>query len=148
MSEIHDVEELQYQIVASRRQGRDELMWQVPVLSLTAQAFLFTIALGSDMERSARIVSAVLALVASIASIQLMAKHRHHEEEDSKWLEQFETARANRGFVILHARRPSPSGKSPWVRFVRISSYRVWLSALLAFGFAALFILSKYTLLC
>jgi hypothetical protein len=36
-----------YQVVAARRQNFDSMLWQVPALSLTAQAFLLVIALGS-----------------------------------------------------------------------------------------------------
>lgn len=35
-----------YAALAERRLQWDSLLWQVPVLSLTAQAFLFTIALS------------------------------------------------------------------------------------------------------
>lgn len=35
-----------YQVVAARRQNFDAMVWQVPALSLTAQAFLLVIALG------------------------------------------------------------------------------------------------------
>lgn len=40
-----------YQVVTGRRQAIDTMMWQVPSLSLTAQAFLLTISLGSDSSR-------------------------------------------------------------------------------------------------
>ncbi|MER6612681.1 hypothetical protein [Streptomyces xantholiticus] len=38
-----------YQAVAARRMQWDALLWQVPALSLTAQAFLFTITLGLEV---------------------------------------------------------------------------------------------------
>lgn len=141
MDDKRTVEQLQYQIVAARRQGTDSMMWQVPVLSLTAQAFLLTIALAPGAGRPAQVVSAGLALVASITSIQLMAKHRFHELADSKWLEAFENDRMNQGFEAVHGRPARPTGKSPWVQFVRLSSYRVWLAALSAFAVAAAVIL-------
>lgn len=36
-----------YQVVAARRQSFDSMVWQVPALSPTVQAFLLVIALGS-----------------------------------------------------------------------------------------------------
>lgn len=142
MDDKQSVEALQYQVVASRRQGTDSMMWQVPVLSLTAQAFLFTIALAPGASRAAHIVAAGLALVASVTSIQLMAKHRFHELADSKWLEEFERKREARGFVPIHARAPRPERSGLWSSFVRLSSYRVWLFALVTFAFAACLILA------
>ncbi len=38
----------QYSIVASRRPPGDSLLWQVPTMALTGEAFLFTISLGGS----------------------------------------------------------------------------------------------------
>ena len=48
-----------YMVVAARRTQFDQLVWQVPVLSLTAQAFLFSIALAGDASRAARVVARI-----------------------------------------------------------------------------------------
>jgi hypothetical protein len=56
------------------------LLWQVPALSLTAQAFLFTIALAKDVDPGARVVLGVLSVVTSLMSIYLMFSHRVHAE--------------------------------------------------------------------
>lgn len=40
-----------YAVVAARRAQYHNMLWQVPTMSLTAQAFLFTIALGHDSSR-------------------------------------------------------------------------------------------------
>ena len=53
MSDL-DLSRETYAIVAARRTQFDQLVWQVPVLSLTAQAFLFSIALSHDATRTAR----------------------------------------------------------------------------------------------
>jgi hypothetical protein len=53
-------DEIVYQAVVARRLQWDNLVWQVPLLSLTAQAFLFTIALGSGTTMVARCISAGL----------------------------------------------------------------------------------------
>lgn len=83
-----------YEAIANRRLSLDSMMWQVPVLSLTAQAFLLTIALGSETSQFARSVSAGLACVTAVMSLQLMSKHRHHERLDSEMLERLEDTSA------------------------------------------------------
>ena len=52
------------------------LLWQVPVLSLTAQSFLLTIALGSTTANFARIIVAALSIILVIASWSLMHEQR------------------------------------------------------------------------
>lgn len=75
-----------YQIVAARRAQWDMLLWQVPVLSFTAQAFLFQISLGSSTSRTARIIAALLSALMAYLSITLMARHRQAEITDAQWL--------------------------------------------------------------
>lgn len=79
-----------YQVIATRRLGYDQMLWQTPVLGFTAQAFLLTIALAPDSSRLARLLSAVLALVVALLSIQLLRKHQHMELIDSVLLERIE----------------------------------------------------------
>lgn len=124
-----------YHVVASRRLGYDQMMWQTPALSLTAQAFLFTIALDSASSRVARIVSMVLAMAAAGASIQLMAKHRRMEEHDSKWLEAYEDRHS--GCVPPHGqkRQDFSAGFLRWLSDQ--SSFKLWLKLLACFLFAA-----------
>jgi hypothetical protein len=125
-----------YQVIASRRLGYDTLMWQTPMLGLTAQAFLFSSALTPSESRTARLIAMCLALATSIISMQLMSKHRHHELADSLLLERFEMehklvalhARPDHRDVSLHVRRP-------W--YIRLSSYRVWMAGLSLFAIAA-----------
>ena len=52
------------------------LLWQVPVLGLTAQAFLLTIALESASSRWARCTASVLSIIIALASAVLM--HNQH----------------------------------------------------------------------
>jgi hypothetical protein len=65
-----------YGALNDRVGDRDALMWQSPAMALTAQAFLITIALGHDTAPVARFLAAVLGIVVTIMSIQLMLKHR------------------------------------------------------------------------
>ncbi len=124
----------QYPLVASRRQAFDTLIWQTPVLSLTAQAFLFSISLTAGNSQGARIISAVLALTTALASIQLMIKHRYHEQRDSNLLHSFEDAN---NILQIHARGNLQN--QPW--YVRWSSYKVWLFTLWLFATSAMAVL-------
>jgi hypothetical protein len=54
------------------------LLWQVPALSLTAQAFLMTISLGMGTSNIARLVASFLSIVIAGASISLMHDQRGH----------------------------------------------------------------------
>jgi|SRR6266496_1936795 len=62
-----------YTALAARRTAFDTLMWQIPTIGLTAQAFLLTIALGAGSSRWARMVAGSLALVTALVAIQTMA---------------------------------------------------------------------------
>jgi hypothetical protein len=52
------------------------LLWQVPALALTAQAFLLTIALNSMSTRGTTIVTSALAVLIAVASWSLMHDQR------------------------------------------------------------------------
>lgn len=129
-----------YQVLASRRAGYDTLIWQTPVLGLTAQAFLFTVALSHESSRTARFIAASLALVTSVISIQLMAKHRHHERLDSEALQHFES---EHNLPPLHKPPEERAEELGWKRnlLVRWRSYVVWAVGLAVFGAAAVMIL-------
>jgi hypothetical protein len=86
---MSDLDRETYAIVAARRTQFDQLVWQVPVLSLTAQAFLFSIALSADASRTARVIASVLSLLMTVLSLHLIAKHRQAEVADSHWLEEY-----------------------------------------------------------
>lgn len=125
-----------YQVMASRRIGYDTLMWQTPMLGLTAQAFLFSSALNPSSSRTARFIALSLALITSIISMQLMSKHRHHESADCLMLERLERiykleplhVRPEVRDTVLQLRRP-------W--YIRLSSFRVWMAGLALFAVAA-----------
>lgn len=132
-----DPELLVYEVVAFRRMQYDGMMWQVPTLSLTAQAFLLTIALGPDSRPAARIISGLLSAVIALISVQLMSKHRRHEEADSRWLEKFEQ---DRGLEPVHARplaRAESVGMRPPSRLEGWPSFDVWRLGLTVFGAVA-----------
>ena len=130
----------QYQIVAARRQNYDNLVWQTPVVRLTAQAFLLTIALGAKTTNPARFVAALLSLLAALASLQLLSKHRHMEVLNSRLLEEHEKASKNQGYAVVSGRARSINEDTSWL--ARRSSYKVWLALLSAFALAAGIILT------
>ncbi len=123
-----------YEIVANRRQSYDSMMWQTPVLSLTAQAFLLTIALGPESSQAARLISAGLAALAAFASVQLMVKHRYYERADSEWLKKYEEPWE--AWRRVHGRtRPFAPRKTFLASW---SSFCVWVTILSIFVLAAL----------
>jgi hypothetical protein len=67
---------LAYELLYLRFLEQDAMMWDAPALSMTAQAFLMTIALGSSTSDFARIMASSLAIVVAVMAMQLMAKHR------------------------------------------------------------------------
>ena len=97
--------ESQYPIVAARRQGYDNLLWQVPALGVAAQSFPVSAAVGKD---SSPALSAGLLLAASIvgaAIAWLFRKLRMNEVADSELLKTYEEAGAAEKFLVVHGRR-------------------------------------------
>jgi hypothetical protein len=148
-----------YEALVQRRVARDTMMWQAPVLSLTAQAFLFTIALSAGTSPAARYLAAILAIVVSGMSIQLMCKHRYYRDLDDlllRTLEENEELTCAVG-VPPHARReklqeaaerlggeplPRRGLLAGWeARIIPIPSSTVWLIGLALFGAAAVAVL-------
>lgn len=126
-----------YQVVAARRMQWDALLWQVPALSLTAQAFLFTIALGTDSSRYARASASILAIVMSGLSLHLMARHRQAEVTDADWLADYERSHFGdpvHGLVWAQRRNQTPT--MPWL--TKFRAFYVWVAGLVLFGIAAL----------
>jgi hypothetical protein len=82
----------QYAIVASRRQQWDTLLWQMPTMVLTGEAFLFTISLGAQTSQTGRIIAATLSLLVALSSTHSLASHRLSELADSAWLHEYELA--------------------------------------------------------
>lgn len=144
------------QTVEERRQSLDQMMWQVPVLSLTAQSFLLTIGLSASTRWAGRIVAAFLGLVAAVAAIQLLLKHRYHEEMTARWLERFAQVRGWPNIYDLDAAEAFAyrgrrhdwrrAGLGPWHGVRRSLTARrspyVWISALALFGLGHLLVLA------
>jgi hypothetical protein len=73
----------QYAVVANRRQQWDILLWQMPTMALTGEAFLLTIALAGSTSQAGRIVASALAMIVALAALQLA---------DAAWLSEHERA--------------------------------------------------------
>jgi hypothetical protein len=79
-----------YTAVTARRVSFDSMVWQVPILSFTAQAFLLSIALNPDSSEFARIASASVSVVVSLICVFLMGRHRQADVADAHALERME----------------------------------------------------------
>ena len=135
-----------YSVVAARRLQWDNLLWQVPVLSLTAQAFLFTIALDPGSRRVARVIACTLSIIASGLAVHLMTRHRQAEIADAHWLSEYENTHLPPSLAVhgpaWQARRNATSADA-WIfsRLAKYPGYRVWSAGLSLFAVAAVVIL-------
>jgi hypothetical protein len=145
-----------WQTLASRRAGYDAMMWQTPALGMTAQAFLFTLALNQDSTRWARLIASSLSLALSLMVVQLMAKHRRHEALDS-WLLRKVEARLGLKSLVGVAPHGHPSERPPDhiqkvtsllerctpgpKKFWAMSSFELWMFGQYLFAAAALLVL-------
>ncbi|MFT4263462.1 MAG: hypothetical protein QM572_08785 [Nocardioides sp.] len=133
--------EVIYGAIAARRLQFDNLLWQVPVLSLTAQAFLFSIALAGGSTRYARTVACVLSIVTSFVSVQAMTRHRQAEIVDAHWLEDLEATGplpGAHGREWRRRRNETSAEAGVFDPLRHLPGYRTWAIALATFGLAAL----------
>lgn len=136
---VNDDDRMTYQVVADRRTQFNALVWQTPALSLTAQAFLFTISLSAGTAPTGRRIAAVLSILTATLSGLLMAKQRAREVQDAEWLEAFEKEHELR---IVHGRDVHREWERAHARWwVRLTSYVVWQLGMAAFGIAGAVVL-------
>lgn len=149
MSNPGDMDLLQYQVVAARRLQWDNLLWQVPVLSLTAQAFLMTIILAADTGKIARLACCALSIVVTVICIQLMHRHRLSELTDSEWLADWERQfaapithgrefKSNRDERLLKGIHDGMPLEGVRQRITKWRSFTVWVVGLAVFGLTSL----------
>ena len=106
-----------FEAMEAKRHMLDQMMWQTPALGLVAQSFLLTIALNHESTTVARVVASLLGVVAALGAIQLLLKHRLHEEMQSYWLGQFALARGWPAARPEHVRRLAYENREhPWKR--------------------------------
>jgi hypothetical protein len=125
-----------YQIVAARRMQWDALPWQVPSLGLAAQAFLLSIALGSSVSRTSRLLAAGLAVVTAFLSLHLFIRQRQAEITDAEWLEKYETKHFGTSAHGLQWRdsRQAVRIPGPLGFLARLTGFPIWQCALALFG--------------
>jgi hypothetical protein len=147
----HRYDQLTYEMLTSRFLAHDELLWQTPVLALTAQSFLMTISLSRDVDDWAGATAAALGSVLILMSMHLLGRHRFLALIEKHKLRQLEE--------ILHIEplsthswawkyEPSPALgkafghkdyglKSPkYHRVFSVPSYRIWQVGLSLFAIA------------
>lgn len=129
LSILTKLSDQQYVILNNRRDNFNNLIWQTPVLSLVAQAFLFTIILSDSSSVSASFIASFLSVSVSVSSRHLLDKHRYAETECAKMLQDDERLKG-----IFEINRYVHS-ESKWMDF---SAYRVWSYLLPLFGIAAI----------
>jgi hypothetical protein len=130
-----------YQAISARRISYDQMMWQVPALSLTAQSFLVAIAVNTGLVSAVRVLALFLAMVSGALTMQLMAKQRFHEQVDTLYLREWETSSQMfliKGFTPHDHAISSGPGKAATLgitpsRWVRLSSYWCWMWGLRLF---------------
>lgn len=143
-----------YQVVAARKLNFENLLWQIPLLSLTGESFLFTIILGNSSNES-RIISAFLAMVLAIASLSSLSRHRISDVHDSQLVAAIEMKLFNQTFhgkQFRDSRNAFTSAAYPfrkndfWDWTVKLMShgraYPVWISVFLILFLTAAFCLT------
>lgn len=127
---------LSYELLFMRTLNDNSNLWQTPVLAMTAQAFLLTIALNSSADWKAKAVAAAFGMVVAAASAHLIIKHRFFLDIDIDFMEELENELglhplAKRGWAFtnqVYSRR----GKSPSY-LQTISSFQLWRTLLIMF---------------
>jgi hypothetical protein len=129
-----------YAFVTQRWVQYNTLSWQVPALSLTAQAFLFTIALSSGNSHYSRAIASGLAVCAALLSMQLLTRQRQAGNADARWIERYE--RDNFGLTF------APQSDESWIARRRekvaggilpgLSSTTAWIAGFWGFALVAL----------
>jgi len=133
-----------YSAVASRRNQFDALAWQVPLISFTAQAFLFLIALSPDSSQVARTIAGSLSVLIATLSILLLARHRQGEIADAEWLERVESSM--KAELHVHGdpwrkrREAVLPGRGLFSGIPLLNAYAVWVCGLWLIGATAGFV--------
>jgi hypothetical protein len=129
-----------YTVVAHRRTAFDTLMWQVPALGLAAQAFLLTIAYGSNSSVVARCIAGGLSVVVALVAIQTMLKHRANEKTDNLILKELESA-VGIWIGSTHNPHDSPAVRGRAIQndlienpFIQGRSVTLWVTSLVCFA--------------
>ena len=130
----------QYEALNNRKNSFNQLLWQAPALSLTAQAFLFSIIFSKDVTWDAQLPTSVLACFTALTSLHLLVKHRAGEVDMAERLVQLERDNNLPSINAAGYAQHDPLG-APW--YIRQSAYRLWFILLSLFGLTSLLIVIK-----
>ncbi len=89
-----------YQALTASRLSHNELFWNVPLTNLTAQAFLYLIALGKDSDPVSVVVASIISIFIGFFSIQLFERNRFMEIMDAEQLESIEKQLRSLGYSL------------------------------------------------
>jgi hypothetical protein len=116
--------------LVAKRATLDQLIWQAPVIALTAQAFLMTIAFDTDKSAFYRCLSGTVATIIGLLSWQLFLRHTFIERQATMQLEELELRHFGQ---TVHAR--------PAAKLHRVSGWRsrpIWACCLFLVSLAGL----------
>jgi hypothetical protein len=126
-------------VFSERHAAAESLKWQVPALSLTAQAFLLTIALTATSAPFARYLAASLSFSIAVMSAQLMA---HLQYFRLLWQALIERVAGELpGGAGLMSMKEELEKKLRRPLFTR-GSHEVWMVAIALFGIADLLVIA------
>jgi hypothetical protein len=144
-----------FSTLEDRRRSFEQVMWQVPSLSIAAQAFLFSAAFASDTPRYARVIVLLLGIAAVLAALQLLAKHRYleslHGQVESLCLGKLGWPQLYREELhkLLQTEAASEMGAARWRRtwvgnvVIDVQAFHVWMTTLGAFAIADAYLLVR-----
>ena len=141
-----------------RRRAFEQVMWQVPSLSITAQAFLFSAAFSAGAPQYAQIIVLLSGLAAVLAAMHLLAKHRYLEslhgqvqalcQRQLGWPPLFREQLHS----LLQNASATEAGAARWNRtwlrrlVVDVPAFNVWMYTLGAFAAADVYFLARAVL--
>ncbi|WP_461189960.1 hypothetical protein [Arthrobacter sp. Z4-13] len=147
----HHYDQVTYEMLTARFLAHDELLWQTPVLALTAQSFLMTISLSPEVDDWAGATAALLGTVLILMSMHLLGRHRFLELIEKHKLRQLEEALrieplSTHSWAWNYAPAPALGRtfsrknyglESPrYYRVFAVPSYRIWQVGLCLFAIA------------
>lgn len=93
----------QYHVLSANRISHDEMLWEVPIMFFTGQAFMFTIALGVENNHLwwARALAALISAVFGLLSIQVFERDRVMVVADTEQMLDIEQYLSSTGFEGL-----------------------------------------------
>jgi hypothetical protein len=134
----------QYEILNTRRDNYNNLIWNTPMLSLTALSFLFTIMFSNKIDSHELLLLSILSFTVSIFSMQLLMKYRFYEEDIAKILQKYEEQKKDEdGFGVISKKIKCKRKKKRKIfsklRFfiIKLSSYKLFLFLLGLFALSS-----------